>query len=194
MSIDGISAASCRSGQASEQPFATTGVSCRSSPLCRSVLRPARTDSARPAFSIMIWKRWSGFPTRSCSMARQLPSGHRVDPKRLTSSSWDSNLRPLTGGGMRSNCKGMERPDLKSMAVARPDGAPDQVAADFFPNFSTVRSALEAGRIGVWSWDLATNVVTWSSNMEAIHGLPPAVSTARIGSSNMMCMQTIGRA
>jgi PAS domain S-box-containing protein len=74
---------------------------------------------------------------------------------------------------MRSNCKGMERPDLKSMAVARPDGAPDQVAADFFPNFSTVRSALEAGRIGVWSWDLATNVVTWSSNMEAIHGLPP---------------------
>jgi PAS domain S-box-containing protein len=74
---------------------------------------------------------------------------------------------------MRSNCKGMERPDLKSMAVARPDGAPDQAAADFFPNFNTVRSALEAGRIGVWSWDLATNVVTWSSNMEAIHDLPP---------------------
>jgi PAS domain S-box-containing protein len=67
----------------------------------------------------------------------------------------------------------MERPDLKSMAVAQPDGAPNQVAADFFPNFATVRSALEAGRIGVWSWNIATNVVTWSSNMEAIHGLPP---------------------
>jgi PAS domain S-box-containing protein len=68
---------------------------------------------------------------------------------------------------------GMERPDLKSVTVAQPDGAPDQVAAVFFPNFATVRSALEAGRIGVWAWDIATNAVTWSSNMEAIHGLAP---------------------
>jgi PAS domain-containing protein len=68
---------------------------------------------------------------------------------------------------------GMERPDLKSVTVAQPDGAPDQVAAGFFPNFATVRSALEGGRIGVWSWDIATNAVTWSSNMEAIHRLAP---------------------
>ena len=67
----------------------------------------------------------------------------------------------------------MERPDLKSVSVVQPEGAPDQVAADFFPHFATVRSALEAGRIGVWSWDLATNTVTWSSNMEAIHRLAP---------------------
>ena len=82
-------------------------------------------------------------------------------------------MRPLTGAGMRSNCKGMERPDLKSVSVVQPEGAPDQVAAGFFPHFATVRSALEAGRIGVWSWDLATNTVTWSSNMEAIHRLAP---------------------
>ena len=67
----------------------------------------------------------------------------------------------------------MERPDLKSVSVVQRDGAPDQVAAGFFPHFATVRSALEAGRIGVWSWDLATNTVTWSSNMEAIHRLAP---------------------
>jgi hypothetical protein len=67
----------------------------------------------------------------------------------------------------------MERPDLKSVSVVQPEGAPDQVAAGFFPHFATVRSALEAGRIGVWSWDLATNTVTWSSNMEAIHRLAP---------------------
>jgi PAS domain S-box-containing protein len=67
----------------------------------------------------------------------------------------------------------MERPDLKSVSVVQPQGAPDQVAAGFFPHFATVRSALEAGRIGVWSWDLATNTVTWSSNMEAIHRLAP---------------------
>src|SRR5262249_58789586 len=81
----------------------------------------------------------------------------------------DTNTRPLTRAGMRSNCKSMERPDLKSVSVVQPDGVPDQVAAGFFPHFATVRSALEAGRIGVWSWDLATNTVTWSSNMEAIH-------------------------
>jgi PAS domain S-box-containing protein len=67
----------------------------------------------------------------------------------------------------------MERPDLKSVSVVQPDGTPDQVATSFFPHFATVRSALEAGRIGVWSWDLATNAVTWSSNMEAIHRLAP---------------------
>ncbi len=67
------------------------------------------------------------------------------------------------------------------MAVAQPDGAPNQVAADFFPNFATVRSALEAGRIGVWSWNIATNVVTWSSNMEAIHGLPPGYESIKAG-------------
>jgi PAS domain S-box-containing protein len=67
----------------------------------------------------------------------------------------------------------MERPDLKTVAVAQPDEALDRLAAGFFPNFATVRSALEAGRIGVWSWDIASNEVTWSSNMEAIHRLAP---------------------
>jgi PAS domain S-box-containing protein len=33
--------------------------------------------------------------------------------------------------------------------------------------------ALEAGRVGVWVWDIATNTVRWSSNMEQIHGLAP---------------------
>ncbi|MGH8262293.1 MAG: HWE histidine kinase domain-containing protein [Steroidobacteraceae bacterium] len=46
-------------------------------------------------------------------------------------------------------------------------------AGMFFPNFETVRLALESGKIGVWSWDIATNVITWSSNLESIHGLEP---------------------
>jgi PAS domain S-box-containing protein len=67
----------------------------------------------------------------------------------------------------------MEGPELKSVVVAQPDEAPERLAADFFPNFAVVRSALEAGRIGVWSWDIASNKVTWSSNMEVIHRLAP---------------------
>ncbi|MGO9045619.1 MAG: PAS domain-containing protein [Xanthobacteraceae bacterium] len=67
----------------------------------------------------------------------------------------------------------MEPPDLQSVTIAQPDEVTNEVVAAFFPNFATVRAALEAGRIGVWSWEIATGAVTWSSNMEAIHGVPP---------------------
>ncbi len=50
--------------------------------------------------------------------------------------------------------------------------ATDNTATEFFPNFATVHAVLEAAQIGVWSWELATNKVTWSSNLEAIHHLP----------------------
>ena len=52
-------------------------------------------------------------------------------------------------------------------------GLPEHIAREFFANLATVRTALEAGQIGVWSWDVATDKVTWSSNLEAIHGVPP---------------------
>jgi PAS domain S-box-containing protein len=78
-----------------------------------------------------------------------------------------ASARPLTPLGMRPNCKSMDKPTANSAKTPEPDWA-----AAFFPNFATVRTALEAGQIGIWSWDIATNVVTWSSNMEAIHGLP----------------------
>jgi PAS domain S-box-containing protein len=32
--------------------------------------------------------------------------------------------------------------------------------------------ALEAARLGIWEWDLATNHVRWSENLESLHGLP----------------------
>jgi PAS domain S-box-containing protein len=34
-----------------------------------------------------------------------------------------------------------------------------------------LRLALEAGRMGVWDWDLATGKISWSENLEPIHGL-----------------------
>jgi len=45
-------------------------------------------------------------------------------------------------------------------------------AQDSFPDPQAVRVALEAGKIGVWSWDIQSDAVTWSSNLEAIHELP----------------------
>ena len=47
-----------------------------------------------------------------------------------------------------------------------------QAGKHFFPSFATVRAALETGHIGIWSWDIASDKVTWSSNLETIHGMP----------------------
>jgi len=40
-----------------------------------------------------------------------------------------------------------------------------------FPDPDAILIALDAGRVGVWSWDISSNAVTWSGNMEQIHGL-----------------------
>ncbi len=49
----------------------------------------------------------------------------------------------------------------------------DEFGKEFFPDFAAIRGALEGARIGVWCWDIATDKVIWSSNLEAIHRLPP---------------------
>jgi PAS domain S-box-containing protein len=67
----------------------------------------------------------------------------------------------------------MDSPAFGNAKTAEPERPPAASASGFFPDFATVRTALEAGRIGIWSWDLATDALTWSSNVEAIHGLPP---------------------
>lgn len=36
-----------------------------------------------------------------------------------------------------------------------------------------LRLALEAGQMGTWEWNVASNRVTWSPSLEAIHGLAP---------------------
>ncbi len=36
-----------------------------------------------------------------------------------------------------------------------------------------LRLALEAGRMGVWEWNVRTNQIRWSDNLESIHGLAP---------------------
>jgi PAS domain S-box-containing protein len=36
-----------------------------------------------------------------------------------------------------------------------------------------LRFALDAASMGTWDWDLSTDTVRWSDNLERIHGLPP---------------------
>ena len=42
----------------------------------------------------------------------------------------------------------------------------------FFPKPELISIALETGEIGIWSWDIASNRITWSTNVEEIHGIP----------------------
>ena len=53
------------------------------------------------------------------------------------------------------------------------NGSGRDSATEFFPNAATVRAGLESARIGVWSWDADDNTLTWSINLEQLHGLPP---------------------
>jgi PAS domain S-box-containing protein len=41
-----------------------------------------------------------------------------------------------------------------------------------FPDLDSVRLALDAGEIGVWSWEIKAKTVRWSSNLQNMHDLP----------------------
>lgn len=62
----------------------------------------------------------------------------------------------------------MSSPERHAMPPPKGLFAPDGEGV-FNPNFSTVRDALEAARIGVWCWDLSSDTVTWSRNLEVLH-------------------------
>jgi two-component sensor histidine kinase/PAS domain-containing protein len=71
-------------------------------------------------------------------------------------------------------CAGMDPRDGNRSDKLPLDDPPAQNAAKtFFPAFATVRAVLEVGHIGIWSWDVGSGRVIWSSNLETIHGLPP---------------------
>jgi PAS domain S-box-containing protein len=40
-----------------------------------------------------------------------------------------------------------------------------------FPDADSASIALEAGQIGIWSWDVQSGLVQWSVNFERVHGL-----------------------
>jgi two-component sensor histidine kinase len=47
-----------------------------------------------------------------------------------------------------------------------------EAAGEPFPDLASVRRALEAGKIGIWSWEIGSDRIQWSGNLEAIHDGP----------------------
>jgi PAS domain S-box-containing protein len=41
------------------------------------------------------------------------------------------------------------------------------------PELESFRAALDAGQVGIWSWDLRSHQITWSTKLEDFHGRSP---------------------
>lgn len=46
-------------------------------------------------------------------------------------------------------------------------------ASDDFNSLHALQTALDAGRIGTWTWDIPDDSISWSAGFEAAHGFPP---------------------
>jgi PAS domain S-box-containing protein len=60
-------------------------------------------------------------------------------------------------------------PEANERGKAADGRIPEQ---GLFPELESFRSALDAGQVGVWSWDLRANQMIWSTRLEDFHGLP----------------------
>lgn len=65
----------------------------------------------------------------------------------------------------------VEPRECKSGADTAGGSSPEKLRLPFFPDPELISIALEAGHIGIWAWDIASNRTTWSSNVEDICGL-----------------------
>ena len=64
---------------------------------------------------------------------------------------------------------------LLGAAIAERDAAEARRAADYGAlqvSEERLRLALDAGRLGVWDWNVGTGQVQWSENLEPMYGLP----------------------
>src|ERR1700681_4030551 len=69
----------------------------------------------------------------------------------------------MTGVKPRRHENGKETADGSSLELSP--------RVPFFPDAELICIALEAGRIGIWSWDIRSNRASWSTNIEDICGL-----------------------
>src|SRR5436305_2381370 len=55
--------------------------------------------------------------------------------------------------------------------VSGASSAQGKAAAPAFPDLESMGLALQAGGVGLWSWDIKTDAVTWMGNLAEIHGI-----------------------
>jgi PAS domain S-box-containing protein len=63
-------------------------------------------------------------------------------------------------------------PDPRATGDGSASSGQTSAPARSVPNVEDVGIALDAGNVGIWSWDIKSSAVKWSGNMENIHGVP----------------------
>jgi PAS domain S-box-containing protein len=61
-------------------------------------------------------------------------------------------------------------PEAQEDKAERADTPVNERAAPSHSDLESFRSALDAGRIGLWSWDLRSHQLAWSTKLEDFHG------------------------
>src|SRR4051794_27913347 len=64
-------------------------------------------------------------------------------------------------------------PDPHEQATGA-SAAKDRMVMQSFPDMESMGLALEAGGVGVWSWDIKSDAVTWMGKLADIHGIKTA--------------------
>jgi PAS domain S-box-containing protein len=64
------------------------------------------------------------------------------------------------------------RPDELEEDITEPAAPLVDAQQSFFAFPELLSIALETGHIGVWTWDIASNRIIWSTNLEDLHRLP----------------------
>ena len=76
----------------------------------------------------------------------------------------ENNDRPMDINEPGMDERGQDKPAPTAMEAASQES--------FFASPELISKALEAAKVGIWSCELPSNRVTWSSNLEDIHRLP----------------------
>src|SRR5215212_10004122 len=63
-------------------------------------------------------------------------------------------------------------PDAQETRDGSVSSGQTRASAQSVPDVQDVGIALDAGKVGIWSWDIKSSAVKWSGNMENIHGVP----------------------
>jgi len=58
------------------------------------------------------------------------------------------------------------------VTVAMTGKSDSRSSGSHFGSVGALAEGLDCGTVGVWRWEVATGVLTWSHNLESIHGLP----------------------
>src|SRR3954468_6644755 len=61
-------------------------------------------------------------------------------------------------------------PDPHEQATGA-SAAKDRMVMQSFPDMESMGLGLEAGGVGLWSWDIKTDAVTWMGKLAEIHGI-----------------------